>query len=49
MKKLHHSMRDDLMNDLTIIAASMNASLVGNVRIAILVDCLFSMSIAAGE
>jgi len=27
----------------------MNASLVGNVRIAILVDCLLSRSITAGE
>jgi len=49
MKKLHHSMCHDLMNNLTGIALSMNASLVGNVRIAILVDCLLSRSIAVGE
>ncbi len=49
MKKLHEAMRDDLINNLTGLAAAMYPSLVGDARLTILVDCLLSISMAAGE
>jgi AcrR family transcriptional regulator len=49
MKKLHDGMRNDLLKNLTSIAAALYPNLVGDLRLPILVDSLLAISLAAGE